>query len=83
MNHEIPELLPVLPLKTTVVFPDAVAPLAIGEPRSILLIDDIMDRPVRMVALVTSRDPDAIEPPPDGIHQVGTAALVQKMLRAP
>jgi len=83
VSHEVPELLPVLPLKSTVVFPDAVAPLAIGEPRSIRLIDDIMDRPVRMVALVTSRDPEVTEPPPEGIHHVGVAALVQKMLRAP
>ncbi len=82
-GHDIPEVLPVLPLKSTVVFPDAVAPLAIGEPRSVRLIDDVMDRPVRMVALVTSRDPEVAEPGPDGIHGVGTAALVQKMLRAP
>jgi ATP-dependent Lon protease len=80
---EIPGVLPVLPLKGTVVFPDAMAPLAIGEPRSVRLIDEVMNRPVRMVVLATSRDPEVTEPGPDGIYAVGTAAVVQKMLRVP
>jgi ATP-dependent Lon protease len=80
---EIPPTLPVLPLKGTVVFPDAMAPLAVGEPRSVRLIDDVMNRPVRMVVLATSRDPEVTEPGPEGVYGVGTAALVQKMLRVP
>ena len=79
----IPGTLPVLPLKETVVFPEAVAPLAIGEPRSVRLIDEVMNRPDRMVALVTGRDPDAPEPGPDQIHEIGTVAIVQRMVRVP
>jgi len=79
----LPTTLPVLPLKETVVFPEAVAPLAIGEPRSIRLIDDVMNRPERLLALVVSRDPEAAEPPPDQLHEVGTAAVVQRMVRVP
>ena len=79
----LPETLPVLPLKETVVFPEAVAPLAIGEPRSIRLIDDVMTRPERLLALVVSRDPEAAEPPPEQLHEIGTAAVVQRMVRVP
>ena len=79
----LPETLPVLPLKETVVFPEAVAPLAIGEPRSIRLIDDVMNRPERLLALVVSRDPEAAEPPPEQLHEIGTAAVVQRMVRVP
>ncbi len=79
----IPPVLAVLPLKETVVFPDAVAPLAIGEPRSIRLIDDVLNHPERMLVLVASRDPEMGEPPPERLHDVGVAAIVQRMVRVP
>ena len=78
-----PAELPVLPLKGTVVFPDAVAPLAIGEERSILLVDDVMDREVRRLVLVTARDAETQEPTPDDLYDVGVVATVEKMLRVP
>jgi ATP-dependent Lon protease len=79
----LPETLPVLPLKETVVFPEAVAPLAIGEARSVRLIDEVMNRPERVLALVVSRDPQLAEPPPEQLHEIGTAAVVQRMVRVP
>jgi ATP-dependent Lon protease len=80
---EIPEELPVLPLKETVVFPEAVAPLAIGEERSVRLIEDVLNRPDRLVVLVASREAELAEPGPDALYDVGTVAYVQKMLRVP
>ena len=59
---DIPPTLPVLPLKGTVVFPGAMAPLAIGEDRSIRLTEDVVDSAHRMVALVTAKDADVTEP---------------------
>ena len=79
----IPGELPVLPLKETVVFPEAVAPLAVGEARSVRLIDEVLNRPDRMLVLVASRDPEVSEPGPEGVHDVGTVALVQRMVRVP
>jgi len=79
----IPARLPVLPLKQTVVFPEAVAPLAIGEQRSIRLIDDVLNRPERLLALVLSREPEVDEPGPELLYDVGTAAVVQRMVRVP
>ncbi len=47
------------------------------------LIDEVMNRPDRMLALVTSRDPELPEPGPDQIHEIGTVAVVQRMVRVP
>jgi ATP-dependent Lon protease len=79
---EIPSVLPVLPLKETVVFPQSVSPLAIGQERSVKLVDDVVAGD-RMLALVTVHDPDVEEPAWDDLHEVGTAAVVHKMIRVP
>src|ERR1043166_7663275 len=79
---EIPSTLPVLPLKETVVFPQSVSPLAIGQERSVKLVDDVVAGE-RMLALVTVRGSDVEEPGWDDLNEVGTAAVVQKMIRVP
>jgi ATP-dependent Lon protease len=79
---EVPALLPLLPLKETVVFPDSMTPLAIGQERSIKLIDDVVSGE-QMLALVTVRNEDAEEPGFDDLYEVGTAAIVHKMIRVP
>ena len=79
---EIPSTLPVLPLKETVIFPQSVSPLAIGQERSIRLVDDVLAGE-RMLALVTVRDAAAEEPAWDDLYETGTAAVVHKMLRVP
>ena len=77
-----PAVLPVLPLKETVVFPQSMAPLAIGQERSIKLIDDVVAGE-RMLALVTVKDPEVETPMWDDLHEIGTAAVVHKMIRVP
>ncbi len=79
---EIPSLLPVLPLRETVVFPESMSPLAIGQERSIKLIDDAMAGN-RMLALLVSKDPEVETPGAEQIHAVGTAAVIHRMLRIP
>jgi ATP-dependent Lon protease len=79
---EIPATLPVLPLKETVVFPQSMTPLAIGQERSVKLIDDVVSGN-RAVALVTARDQEVEQPDWDDLYGVGTAAVVQKMIRVP
>ena len=79
---ELPSQLPVLPLKDTVVFPDSVLPLAIGQERSVRLVDAAVGGN-RLVALVATRDSEIEQPGWDDLHEVGTAAVVQKMIRVP
>jgi ATP-dependent Lon protease len=80
--EELPATLPVLPLKETVVFPDSMTPLAIGQERSIKLVDDVVGGD-RLLALVTVRDENAEAPGWDDLYDVGTAAVVHKMIRVP
>jgi ATP-dependent Lon protease len=79
---DYPAVLPVLPLKETVVFPQSMSPLAIGQERSVRLIDDVVAGD-RLLALVTARDGSLDEPGWDELHEVGTVALVHKMIKVP
>jgi ATP-dependent Lon protease len=79
---ELPPELPVLPLKETVVFPDSMSPLAIGQERSLRLVDDVVGGE-RLLALVTVRDAEVDSPSWDDLYEVGTAAVVHKMIRVP
>jgi ATP-dependent Lon protease len=79
---EIPSTLPVLPLKETVIFPQSVSPLAIGQERSIRLVDDVLEGD-RMLALVTVESPEVEQPGWDDLYETGTAAMVHKMIRVP
>jgi ATP-dependent Lon protease len=74
--------LPILPLKETVVFPDSMVPLAIGEERSIRLVDEAVanDRPI---ALVTARDSEQEARSAEDLYEVGTSAAIHKMIRVP
>ncbi len=80
-----PSELPILPLRGVVVYPMMWLPLTVGQERSIRLVDDALieaaDR--RFIGLVTARDPEVEEPCPEQIYDVGTVAVVHRMLQAP
>jgi ATP-dependent Lon protease len=82
VEEPVENVMPILPLKETVVFPDSMIPLAIGQERSIRLVDEAVanDRPI---ALVTSREGDDEAQSADDLHSVGTAAVIHKMIRVP
>jgi ATP-dependent Lon protease len=82
LADELPSTLPVLPLKETVVFPASMTPLAIGQERSIQLIDDVIAGD-RLLALVTVENEEADPPTWDDLYRIGTAAIVHKMIRIP
>ncbi len=79
----LPKILPVLPLRGVVVYPQTVVPLTIGQPRSIRLVDDVMASDERLIALVASRKPELEVPAPPDLYTVGTVAIVHRMFRAP
>ncbi len=78
----IPDALPVLPLRDTVVFPHLPSPLVVGRPTSIKTIDQVLVGS-KMVALVAQKDPSLEEPSPDSLYKIGTAAMVLKLLKHP
>jgi ATP-dependent Lon protease len=81
-DEPLPDALPVLPLRENVTFPDTLTPLAVGQERSIKLVDDVLSSN-RMLAMVASRDPENEEPGPDDLYEVGVAGTVARMLKVP
>ena len=79
---KIPAELPILPLKNQVVFPYLIVPLVISNERMIKLTDETL-LGNKIIGLCTQLRQDTDEPNPDEIYQVGTAALIIKMLRFP
>jgi ATP-dependent Lon protease len=81
--QKVPEILPILPLRGLVVYPQTAVPLTIGQARSIRLVDDVVAGDERLVGLVTSRDPDLETPEPKDLYEIGTIAIVHRLFRAP
>lgn len=79
---DLPEKLPVLPLRGLVVYPHISFPLTIGQPRSINLIDEVMTGK-RQIGLFASQDPEKENPEPNDLFRVGTLGVIQKLFRAP
>src|SRR5271170_6883573 len=80
--RSLPEVLPILGLSDIVIFPGMVAPLLVETPQSIKLIDDVVGGD-RLLGVVLQRNPEAENPMPHEMHDVGCAARVLKMLKFP
>jgi ATP-dependent Lon protease len=78
----IPEELPILPLRGLVVYPQTAVPLTIGQPRSVRLVDDAMAGD-KLIGLVTSKNPEMENPGPEELYNTGTVAIIHRMFRAP
>ena len=78
----LPDLLALLPLRDTVLFPQAVLPLAVARVPSVRLVEDAL-RGSRLIGVVTQRDPAIEEPGPADLYAVGAAALIHKVLKQP
>lgn len=78
----IPTVLPLLPLKEVIVYPFAVQPFLVGQPRSVRLIDQIMKND-RLVALVAQKDANIEQAGPNDIYLEGTVGRIAQLLRRP
>ncbi len=78
----IPEKLAILPLRGVVVYPLTFQALNVGQPRSIQLVDDatLSKQPIGLVA---SRNSELEEPGPDDVYEIGVAAAIHRMIKAP
>ncbi len=79
---DIPSVLPILPVRETVVFPGTVIPLLVNRESSLKLLDDSLARS-KVIGVVTQRDPKEDAPAPGGLYTIGTAVMVIKLLRQP
>ena len=79
---KFPDVLPILPLRGVVVYPNTAVPLTVGQARSIKLIDDVVGGD-KLVGLVAALNPDQETPGSNELYQVGTIATIHRLLRAP
>jgi ATP-dependent Lon protease len=82
VSELVPGELPVLPLRDSVTYPDTLTPLAIGQERSVQLVNDVLVGD-RMLVMVASREPDEETPGPEQLYDVGVAGMVARMLKVP
>ncbi len=82
-NPNIPDELPILPLRGTVVYPLTFLPLNVGQERSIRLVDEAATSQSRLIGLATIKDEKIEEAGPDDVFTTGTVAIIHRMLRAP
>lgn len=78
--ERIPEVLSILPLRNTVAFPFGAMPIAVGIPRSVQLIQEAAQGD-RLIGLVAMKRPELDEPGPADVYQVGTVALIQRVIQ--
>ena len=78
----LPDILGILPLRSAVVFPHAVVPLAAGRPSSVRLIEEAIGGG-RLVGAVLQKDPSDDAPGAAGLHGVGTLTVIHKVLKQP
>jgi ATP-dependent Lon protease len=81
-TESTPEIVPILPLRGLVVYPQTAVPLTIGQSRSVKLIDDVVGGD-RFIGLVASKNPELEMPGPEDLYMVGALATVHRLLRAP
>lgn len=81
-KEDAPDILPILPLRNTVLFPGVIIPITIGRDRSVKLIKDA-ESGNKMIGVVAQKDFDVELPEMSDLHEVGTIASILKMLKMP
>jgi ATP-dependent Lon protease len=76
----VPNELPILPLRGTVLYPDLILPIMVGRKKSVKLIDDAMDSD-RIIGVVTQKRSETEDPKEAELYSVGVAALILRMIR--
>jgi len=81
-NSKVPEILPILPLKNTVLFSGVIVPISVGRKKSLKLIKNVYKKD-RLIGIITQKDAKVDDPQKDDLYQVGTLAQIIKVLEMP
>lgn len=82
INLDVPDILPILPLRNTVMFPGVVLPITVGRQKSLQLIQEVY-RGNRLIGTIAQKDGSIDDPAQADLYQVGTIAQVLKILEMP
>ena len=81
-NTEVPDILPILPLRNTVMFPGIVMPITVGRQKSLQLVQEVY-RGNKLLGTVSQKDGSVDDPAQTDLYQTGTIAQVLKILEMP
>jgi len=81
-DMQIPEELPLLPVRDVVVFPHMILPLFVGREKSIAAVESAL-KADRIIFLVSQKEMSEEEPGPEDMYRIGTAAMIMRMLKLP
>ncbi|GAB5519208.1 MAG: endopeptidase La [Rhodothermales bacterium] len=79
---DVPEVLPILTLRNTVLFPGVVLPITVGRDASLKLVKDAF-KGERLIGVVAQRAQETEDPTPDDLYQFGTVASILKLIKMP
>lgn len=82
LRGDIPDVLPVLPIKGGVIFPNLATSLMVSTPSLIKLVDEALTGR-KLIAIITQKDPEVEEPSSDDLYKVGVVSLILRMRRYP
>jgi ATP-dependent Lon protease len=82
INEELPDSLPILPLRNMVLFPGVVIPITAGRDKSIKLIDDA-NAAGKIIGVVSQKNEEDEDPTKEDIHTIGTVARILRVLKMP
>jgi len=78
---ELPEVVSVLPLRNSVLFPGSIIPIDVGRPKSVKLIEEAIREERPIIGIVTQKEARVEEPGDDDLHRVGCAARILKVIK--
>ena len=81
-GQQIPEILPILPLRNTILFPGVVIPITVGRDKSIKAVSDSY-KSDKLVGVVAQKDSNIEEPAITDLENIGTVAKIVKLIKMP
>ena len=81
-NENTPDVIPILPLRNTVLFPGVIIPITIGRDRSVKLIQDA-EKQKKNIGVLSQKDSETELPSPSDLNKIGTVAQILKTLKMP
>src|SRR5437773_5290987 len=78
---EVPEIISILPLRNSVLFPGSIIPIDVGRKKSVKLVEEAISKERPVIGIVTQRDARTEEPGPGDLYSVGCAARILKVIK--
>src|SRR5438876_11958189 len=78
---EVPEILSILPLRNSVLFPGSIIPIDVGRRKSVRLVEEAISKERPVIGILTQRDARTEDPADGDMYSVGTAARILKVIK--